>query len=170
MASTTRILPQDLDGLAAGAVVIDVREPGEFAGQRWPGSVNVPLSSFEASSSALPKDKPIVVLCLSGKRSADAAAKLSALGFQDVRMVEGGLLGCPKSRLEKGPGRVWAMDRQVRFAAGALVLLGGALGLLVHPAGWGLSLGVGAGLVFSAVTDSCAMAMVLAKLPWNRRG
>ena len=170
MGSLRRLRPTELDSLAASAIVIDVREPGEFAGQRWPGSLNIPLSSFESSSAVLPKDKPIVVLCRSGRRSEDAAVKLQALGFQDIQIVEGGLLGCKGGCLENGPGGVWAMERQVRFAAGTLVLLGATIGQLVHPAGWALSVGVGAGLVFSALTDTCAMALVLAKLPWNRRG
>jgi hypothetical protein len=60
------------------------------------------------------------------------------------------------------------MERQVRLAAGTLVLLGLVLGLLVHPAFQLLSAGVAGGLVFSALTDTCGMAVVLAKLPHNR--
>ena len=168
MGKIVRISPSDLSGLEAGAVVIDVREPGEFAGKRWPGSVNVPLSRFDASAGQLPKGKPIAVLCRSGRRSCDAADRLLALGFADIRVVEGGLLGCADGNLEQGPGGVWAMERQVRMAAGSLVLLGTALGWLVHPAFWLLSAGVGAGLVFSAATDTCGMAAVLARLPWNK--
>ncbi|NED18048.1 DUF2892 domain-containing protein, partial [Streptomyces sp. SID9913] len=64
----------------------------------------------------------------------------------------------------------WAMDRQVRLAAGTLVLLGLVLDLLVHPAFRFLSAGIAAGLVFSAVTNTCGMAAVLARLPHNRPG
>lgn len=161
-----RVTPQDLP--VEGAVLVDVREPGEFAAKRLAGSVNVPLSRLETEAAKLPKDKPLVVLCQSGLRSEDAARRLEAQGFSDVRVLDGGLLCC--SGLEKGPGGVWAMERQVRCAAGSLVLLGAGLGWGVHPACWLLSAGVGAGLVFSAVTDTCAMASVLALMPWNRRG
>ncbi len=62
----------------------------------------------------------------------------------------------------------WSMERQVRFAAGALALLGTVLGLLVHPALLLISAGIAGGLVFSALTNTCGMAAVLGKLPHNR--
>lgn len=62
------------------------------------------------------------------------------------------------------------MERQVRFTAGALVLLGLLLGLFVHPVFQLLSAAIAAGLVFSALTDTCGMAVVLGRLPFNRRG
>jgi hypothetical protein len=68
----------------------------------------------------------------------------------------------------RGPSRVLSLERQVRIGAGSLVLLGLALAWLVHPAFAGLSAFVGAGLVFAGVTDWCGMAMLLAKMPWNR--
>lgn len=156
----------DLSSVGPDALVIDVREPGEFAGERLAGSVNIPLSRLEAEAARLPKDKPVVVLCRSGRRSEEASRRLEDLGFKDVHVVKGGLLCCDS--LEKGPGGVWAMERQVRMAAGCFVLLGAALGWLVHPAFWLLSVGVGAGLVFSAATDTCGMAALLARMPWNK--
>ncbi len=60
------------------------------------------------------------------------------------------------------------MERQVRFTAGVVVLLGLVLGLLVHPAFQVLSAGIAGGLVFSAVTRTCGMAVALGKLPHNR--
>ena len=61
-----------------------------------------------------------------------------------------------------------SLERQVRIAAGSLVLLGAVLGWLVHPAFVGLSAFVGAGLVFAGVTDTCGMGLLLARMPWNR--
>lgn len=147
-------------------LLVDVREPAEFAGERLPGSINIPLSRLEAEASGLPKDKPLVILCRSGRRSQDAAGRLSALGYSDVMVLVGGLACC--QGLEKGPGGAWAMERQVRMAAGSLVLLGLALSWAVHPALLCLSAGIGAGLVYSAATDTCGMAMILARMPWNR--
>ncbi len=74
--------------------------------------------------------------------------------------------GLPVAR---GPKAV-SLERQVRIAAGSLVLLGAALGAFVHPAFVGLSAFVGAGLLFAGVTDTCGMGMALARMPWNRRG
>jgi len=61
-----------------------------------------------------------------------------------------------------------SLERQVRIAAGFLVLLGALLGWLVHPAFIGLSAFIGAGLVFAGVTDTCGMGMLLARMPWNQ--
>ncbi|NEB69925.1 DUF2892 domain-containing protein, partial [Streptomyces fulvissimus] len=63
---------------------------------------------------------------------------------------------------------VWGMERQVRLTAGTIVLIGLLLGVLIHPAFQILSAGVAAGLVFSALTNTCGMAALLAKLPHNR--
>jgi len=70
--------------------------------------------------------------------------------------------------VQKGQSKVWGMERQVRFAAGLLVLLGLVLSWILHPAFIALSFFISAGLIYSAVSDSCGMAMVLAKFPWNR--
>jgi hypothetical protein len=61
-----------------------------------------------------------------------------------------------------------SLERQVRIAAGLLVLLGVLLGWLVHPVLFGLSAFVGAGLVFAGVTDFCGMGLLLARMPWNQ--
>jgi len=71
--------------------------------------------------------------------------------------------------VEKDAWTPWALERQVRVAAGSLVLLGVSLGHFVHPLFLGLSAFVGAGLVFAGVTDWCGMGMLLARAPWNRR-
>lgn len=60
------------------------------------------------------------------------------------------------------------LERQVRIAAGSMVVAGAALGFFVHPFWIGLSAFVGAGLVFAGVTDTCGMGMMLAKMPWNQ--
>ena len=64
--------------------------------------------------------------------------------------------------------KILSLERQVRIAAGILVLIGAMLGWIIHPAFTGMSAFVGAGLVFSGITDSCAMGMLLAKMPWNQ--
>lgn len=157
-----------LKGLEAGAAVVDVREPAEFACKRLAGSRNVPLSQVETAE--LPKDRPILLVCRSGRRSAEAARRLAARGFTDLTNLKGGLLAVEAAgvTLERGGGRVWDMERQVRMAAGALVVLGIVLGFRVHEAFCLLSAFVGAGLMYSAATDTCGMAKVLAWMPWNK--
>lgn len=166
MTTIRTISPSELANRTDEALLVDIREPGEFAAERLPGSVNVPLSRLEDEAGGLPRDKKLVVLCRSGRRSEDAARRLAAMGFRDVSVVSGGLSCCPG--LEKGPGGAWALERQVRMAAGSLVLLGLVLSWAVHPAFALLSAGIGAGLVYSAATDTCGMAMMLARMPWNK--
>lgn len=151
---------------------VDVREPAEHAQAKLAGFDLHPLSSLsEASLRGLDKARTTYLLCRSGARACLAAEKLEKLGFADVRVIEGGLgafeaAGRP---VQRGASRVWALERQVRFAAGALVLAGVVLAAALHPAWVLLSAFVGAGLVFSAVTDTCGMALCLARMPWNRR-
>ena len=88
-----------------------------------------------------------------------------------LRLVEGGITACVGAGLpvERQASRVISLERQVRIAAGTLVLAGSLPGLLVHPAFLALPIFVGAGLVFAGVTDICGMGMLLARMPWNQR-
>jgi hypothetical protein len=83
--------------------------------------------------------------------------------------IEGGTNACIVAGLPVVRGKkAISLERQVRIAAGLLVLLGVILGWLVHPAFFGLAAFVGAGLVFAGVTDTCGMGMILARMPWNQ--
>ena len=149
----------------------DVREYPEFAAGRIVGSRLLPLGELERSAAELDRVQPVVCVCRSGKRSAQAAEKLASLGFTHVQHLDGGLLAWEQAGLplEKDAHAPWALERQVRFAAGLLVLAG--LGLsLIWPVAIALSWFVGAGLMFAAVTDWCGMGLLLAKMPWNRPG
>lgn len=154
------------------AQIVDVRESSEFAQDGFaPGAVLAPLSADVSAAGLLDPQKPVYVLCRSGARSTKAAAMLEARGFADVRVVEGGMdswtaAGYPI--LRKGTG-VWSLERQVRFTVALLLGASFLLGRWVHPGFYVLSPLIAAGLLFSAVTDSCAMASALAVLPWNRR-
>ena len=61
-----------------------------------------------------------------------------------------------------------SLERQVRIAAGFMVLGGVILGTWAHLGFYGISAFVGAGLMFAGITDWCGMAMVFAKMPWNQ--
>jgi len=150
--------------------LIDVCEYAEFAGGRVKGAKLVPLGDIEKRYAEIDRDKPAFVICRSGKRASEAQRKLLALGFSDVRNVRGGFEAWKAAGFdfEKDAGAVWSLERQVRFAAGSLVVLGVLLSLLIHPYLIALSGFVGAGLVFAAVTDTCGMAMMLARMPWNK--
>lgn len=156
----------------AGIQCLDVREPAEYA-ESHDGRFRLqPLSDLsERSVSSLDRSKTTYLLCRSGNRACQAADRLEKMGFTDLQVIEGGLgsfesAGRP---LVRGVSRVWSLERQVRFAAGALVLLGLALAWAAHPGAVLLSVFVACGLVFSAVTDTCGMALLLARMPWNRK-
>ena len=150
--------------------LVDVREYAEFAGGRIEGAKLLPLGEIEKRHNELDHSKPVYVMCRTGNRSAQAQKKLKNLGFENVVNVAGGFEAWKKEDLpferdEKAP---WALERQVRFVAGLFVLIGFLLSVFVHPYLIGISVFIGAGLVFSAITDTCTMGMILLKMPWNR--
>jgi rhodanese-related sulfurtransferase len=148
--------------------VIDVREAMEYAGGHIAGSVHVPLSRI--SQADLPRG-PLVLVCQSGNRSAQAMAQLSQQGYPyPLSDLEGGIpawqqAGLPVQKLKNAP---LPLMRQVQITAGSLVLLGLILSTMVAPAWILLSWFVGAGLVFAGVSGFCGMARLLAVMPWNR--
>ena len=151
--------------------LVDVREYAEFAGGRVAGAKLVPLGELETRHAELDHSKPIYVMCRTGRRSSEAQKKLKAMGFTNVVNVAGGFEAWKKQDLpfEADANAPWSLERQVRFAAGLLVLLGVVLSFAVHPYLIAISAFVGAGLTFAGATDWCGMAMILAKMPWNRR-
>ncbi|MBD0842906.1 rhodanese-like domain-containing protein [Streptomyces sp. TRM68416] len=156
--------------------VIDVRTPGEYASGHLPGAVNVPLNHLRR---ALPEIRhaaergDVLVVCASGARSENACRLLAEHGIPTATLTGGTAAWASDGHDLHTPAACdtrsgWSMERQVRFTAGAIVLLGLALGFLVHPAFQLLAAGIAGGLVFSALTDTCGMAVVLGKLPHNR--
>jgi rhodanese-related sulfurtransferase len=151
-------------------MLIDVRTPAEYATLHAEGAVSVPLDQL--SLAALPEGdrRPIYVICQSGARGARACERLQAGGVTDVYNIAGGTsawqqCGLPVVAGERG---VISLERQVRIAAGSLVLLGEVLGWHVHAAFHAIAVFVGVGLVFAGITDWCGMALFLARMPWNR--
>ena len=130
----------------------------------------MPLSNFEKHADEIDHSKPVYLMCRSGNRAKQAAEKLAAKGFSDIHVVDGGMTAWAGANLPivKGDSKVWSLERQVRFAAGLLVLIGVVLGFAFTPYLFILSGFVGAGLLFAAITDTCGMAMVLARMPWNK--
>jgi rhodanese-related sulfurtransferase len=152
--------------------LIDVRTPAEFREVHVDFAKNVPLERLDPAHVAAShggSGKPLYVICLSGGRSSQASAKLVAAGIPDVVNVEGGTRAWDQQGLPVVRGkRTISLERQVRIAAGSLVLLGVALSFFVHHYAIGLSAFVGAGLVFAGITDTCGMGMLLARMPWNQ--
>ena len=151
--------------------VIDVRTPVEFAEVHVPQARSVPLDELKTGSLQLPKDQPVYLLCRSGQRATKAAEKLATEGFLQPVVVEGGTLAWIEANLPvtRGQTKVISLERQVRIAAGAIVLTGVLLARFVNFNFIWLSGFVGAGLIFAGITDFCGMGLLIAKLPWNKR-
>ena len=110
-----------------------------------------------------------MLICRSGARARQAVELLESTGLTNVHLMDGGLNAWMESGrpVERGAQRI-SLERQVRIAAGGLAALGGVLALTVSPLWAILPTFMGAGLVFAGVTDTCGMAMVLSRLPYNR--
>ncbi|WP_420450599.1 rhodanese-like domain-containing protein [Ilumatobacter sp.] len=163
---------RDLLEADPAALVLDVRTGGEFAGVHIPGSRNVPLGSLDERARAVALvDRPMVVVCRSGERAERARATLTAAGATRLRVLVGGVDGWISSggEVTRGRSTTWAMDRQIRLVAGSISLVGIVGSIFVPRAKW-LSGAVATGLTFSALSDTCALGAVLARLPYNAGG
>ena len=153
--------------------LIDVRTPVEYREAHCAFARSMPLSDLDPMAVMSARygaaDGPLYVICRSGSRGKQACEKFLAAGYTNVVNVEGGTLAWAECGLPIIRGKkAVSLERQVRIAAGTLVVLCTVLGYFVHPYLLGLSEFVGAGLVFAGVTDTCGMGLLLARMPWNR--
>ena len=150
--------------------ILDVRTGGEFENSHIPGSYNVPLDTLgEHVRDLADVDHPVVLVCQSGGRASQAHEKLTEAGKATLHILEGGMTSWQEAGGDVTVGNTtrWAMDRQVRFVAGIFAIVAVVASIFVPGLEW-IAAGVGAGLAYSAVSNTCAMAAVLAKLPYNR--
>jgi rhodanese-related sulfurtransferase len=155
---------------AAPPRVLDVRTPGEFETVHIAGAYNVPLDLLREHREQILKhlDEDVVLVCQAGQRAAQAEETLRKAGLTNVHVLDGGIAawigkGLPVNR---GAQR-WDLERQVRLAAGSLVTLSILVSIVIPGAKW-LAFAIGAGLTFAALTNTCAMGMLFARLPYNR--
>lgn len=155
--------------------LVDVRTPAEVRGDALNGIIAMPLDNLDPAQ--LQQEikhrhaggQPIYLICQSGKRAEMAAEKLTGQLSQDLVVVEGGMKSLREAQGSGAqPDSVMSIERQVRLAAGSLVVAGVLAGYLLHPFAFALSGFVGAGLIYAAITDTCAMGLLMAKAPWNR--
>lgn len=153
--------------------LLDVRTPAEYESAHISGSYNVPLDTLGEHAAEIREevDAPVVLVCQSGSRARRAGEALERVGMPNLHVLDGGLNGwvAAGKPVRRGRERI-SLERQVRIVAGALAAAGGLLGVKAHPRFGLLSAFVGGGLVFAGVTDTCGMARVLSKLPYNQAG
>ncbi len=173
MTTAQTIAPNQAALIKERALFLDVRTPAEYQEMHIDRAVLHPLSDLntERVKELLQGKQEGVVVCRSGGRARQACEKLLSAGLSNLRVLEGGVSAWEAAGLAVVRGKkTISLERQVRIAAGALVVVGAILGYFVNPAFIALSAFVGAGLMFAGITDTCGLAMVLARMPWNTRG
>jgi len=174
-----------LSEIKENAALIDVRTTIEHQSQHLLSPHdNIPLDQLDPKSFAqshnLNQDDEIYIICRSGIRSKTAADKFYKEGYKNIYVIDGGIMACEKDgesvftaqnnnvKFDMDFLRKLPIERQVRLVAGGLVALSILLGGFLHSVFYLVALIVGGGLIYSALTGSCAMAMMLSKAPWNK--
>jgi len=176
MQTQSSITPQELHrrlSVEEPSLLIDVRTPGEYAEGHVPGAQLMPLDALDPVAFSRERGddrRTVFVLCQLGGRAKKAIEKLERAGVQGCVLVEGGTqawidAGLPVTR---GSSRVLPLMRQVQIVVGFLSALGAALALTVNIHFAYLSLFVGCGFFIAGITGFCGLALVLAKMPWNK--
>jgi len=153
----------------ANAFLLDVRGFDEFAAGHAEGAVCIPLPDLERRAGDLPTDRPVLVMCQSGGRSAIAAERLRTLGMNNIADVQGGFNAWRQAALPmvKQTSAI-PLERQVRIAAGALVFSFSLAGFLLNTIFFYGSALIGFMLTLTGALGICPMMSVLKLLPWNR--
>ena len=150
--------------------LLDVRTPAEFDNSHIPGAYNVPLNLLKEHRTELRGhlDEDVVLICHSGARASQAERTLAAIGVPNVKVLTGGMVAwrVAAGPITEGTPR-WDLERQVRLVAGAIVLAGVVASLFVPGAEWVAGV-IGAGLTIAALSNTCALGMLLSRLPYNR--
>lgn len=151
------------------AVLVDIREPDEFARRHVRGALSRPLSGFEQAHLKIEAGRDVIFTCRTGMRTGTHCERLANAVDGPAFVLEGGVDGWAAAGLPVDENREAPLEmmRQVQIAAGLLVLAGVALGFGVHPGFFAVPGIVGAGLTFAGATGFCGMARVLALAPWN---
>lgn len=171
---TATLAPAELQELLDSANpprLIDVRTPAEFETLHIDGSYNVPLDLLREHRDDIAGhlDQQVVLICRSGQRAAQAEQALREAGLTNVHFLGGGITGWEAHgfALNRGAQR-WDLERQVRLVAGLIVAVSVLASAFVPFLEW-IAFAIGAGLTVAALTNTCAMGMLLARLPYNRR-
>ncbi|MEU9509373.1 rhodanese-like domain-containing protein [Micromonospora sp. NPDC048170] len=176
--TTTPATPSTLDaatlreliGSGRAPRLLDVRTPGEFETSHIPGSYNVPLDLLKEHREELRRhlDEDVVLICRSGARAVQAEQALAGIGLPNLKILNGGIMAWQAVHAPIAQGKPrWDLERQVRLVAGSIVLASVLGSVFVPQLKWVAGF-IGAGLTFAAVTNTCAMGMLLGKLPYNR--
>lgn len=158
------------------AILVDVREPDEFKQEHIAYAKSVPLSQIGTVFDQLQLDdtKPVLFQCQKGMRGQKACDLIQELEHYrgEVINLEGGIeswkaAGYPTIVSGAKTAGISLM-RQVQITLGALIVVFISLGFMGLNAGFVLAGIIGGALCFSGITGWCGLALLLAKMPWNR--
>lgn len=146
--------------------LVDVRTPAEYQSAHIDGSNNLPLGSETLKN--LGTSENIIFICQGGTRAKNACSEFIQKAGANAQVLSGGIKSWEAANLPLIKGKaVISLERQVRIVAGFLVLIGTIMGIYLNNNFLIIPGFVGAGLMFAGITDTCGMAMLLTKMPWN---
>lgn len=153
--------------------LLDVRTPTEFREVHASVACNQPLDALDPrlfmQTRNVSTARPLYVICKSGARGAKAQQRFVECGFENVINVEGGTEAWVAAGLPVVRGKqAVSLERQVRIFAGFVVLVSAVLSMTVESYYAAIAAIMGGGLMFAGITNSCALGMLMAKMPWNR--
>lgn len=154
------------------AIIVDVREAGEYAEMHIPGAKLIPVGTINIDNIPPLDNKKLIIHCHMGRRGEAACEKLILSNPNlNVYNLTGGITAWENAGfdVERSRGSCLSIERQVQISIGSGVLLGLILGYLINPGFLFLSAFFGAGLVFSGITGSCGLAILMNKMPWNQK-
>lgn len=175
-----RVSPHDLQTrrLLDGATLIDVRGADEYQSGHIPGALSLPLDQLQpgnlvsvAGDTRIGQSKPVYLTCLTGLRAAQAADRLIAAGYENVRVLDGGTRAWQQAGLPiRRCGNAVSVMRQVQITVGTLLVLKVVLGFTVHQLFFVAAALIGASLLVAGISNWCGLGELLARMPWNRAG
>ena len=158
---------------AKNAVLVDVRDPSEYAEYSLLSSINIPSSKIDFERFDSLKSKEIILICNTGVRAVKVAKKLDLLGFNNIQLAVKHLNSIdPKHfHTSKGGKAVkarWSVDRQFRMTLGIFLLV--FLLLTRNNVSWAymIPMTLAVGLISTSIIDRCYLRLGIGLLPWNR--
>ena len=149
------------------ALLVDIREPVEFAREHIDGARIMPLSVFALLPPEADLKRPAIFYCQSGRRTKNHAETLEKRGFSRTYDVQGGLNGWKKAKLPfKNHDAPIPIARQLQIVAGCMITLFSVLAFLFPVFTW-MTLFIGLNLLFAGSTGLCFMEDLLSRMPWN---
>lgn len=154
--------------IAQGALLIDIRGPDEFRREYIAGAKNIPLAQL-VNTRVGEGHKTVIFHCKTGMRSSANVKELAQTAGCEAFLLDGGIDAWKNANFPVTLNRHQPIElvRQMQIVAGSAVLIGAVLGFAIHPAFFALSGAIGAGLLFSGVSGTCAMLHILKRMPWN---